>query len=385
MRFASTRFALAATVSLIAFSSPAFAAYGYQAQQMPAFQAQVVQAQPAGSTYVAAGMGQQQYANNYQVPAVPDYLPVTKAAAQYTPGMYGGVQQVAYVQNPPAQPVLMAAEPNYAPPQPASSYYAEPNYNSASASSSYASPQQQVMQQPAPQPVYPTYQQQTAQASPAYQTIDAPQPSRAEPSYAFDNNWRRTGFYMGIRSGMTFNDDTSFGTVAGTYTQDYKTGWLLGGLAGYSFKPLTRYLAPRAEIESGTFHSSVDQQTIGITSFKDPNAFGQLDTTYVFVSGYLDLANLMRSLTPYVGGGAGIGIADFDRHGVLGVVMSDSDIEFAWHADAGVAFNVGPGSVIDVGYRFTQVPDVELTAIDGTKSKTDVDSHALLLGFRQDF
>src|SRR5262249_28757281 len=154
---------------------------------------------------------------------------------------------------------------------------------------------------------------------------------------------------------------------ASTVTGAYKTGWELGGAAGYNFPWMTPWFRPRAELEVSNLRSSIDKQTSAVT-VSDPNAFGTTNTWRVLANRYLDFNTPWACwIMPYTGGGIGVGIADFDRHGVsgTGTLLSDSGSGFAYNIGGGIGIPLwGPNTTLDIGYRYSKVLDVDLTALD---------------------
>src|SRR5262249_32885531 len=152
---------------------------------------------------------------------------------------------------------------------------------------------------------------------------------------------------------------------------------------GYNFGA-GRLFTPRVEFEVSQHRASVEKQTVAGVESKDPNAFGETDTWRLFANGYLDIDTPMRRyVTPYVGGGVGVGIADFDRLGTStdGVALSVSQLGFAYNLAAGLSMPLGGrGTMLDVGYRYSRVMGLELGAANGTKSKSALSSHEVLLG-----
>lgn len=481
---------LLATLSVIAFATPAYAARNlddmgylppptpadYQATlntvgQMPAFRAQADAGNKASyvNAYAAPAAQPVQAAPNYQVAAIPDYLPMSRIAAQNPTtmaSMYGGnpyagsVQQVGFVTQNSAQGTLsgqqayapqaqaqtqtqlqasssqplLSAEPApqyvqpapqaYAPqayaPQPAPQLVEQPapqgGYAMPVPSSMY--PQQAYAQQPMvqqaapvepaqmattqppavmqpapaaqPQAYYPmanqpsmVYNPPTMDGNPRYDGIDAPTRS-SPPAMAYDPAWRDMGWYGSIRSSLNLPQDTSFKTAASTYTNEYHTGYGITAAAGYAFAPFASWLAPRVEAEFGTEHQSINKHTIGAASFTDPSAYGTTSTLLGLANAYLDIG-LSRVFQPYLTGGIGFGVVDFDRHGVTTPVMDDSAFGFAWQGGAGLAINLDGGTKLDIGYRYVQVPSIDLEARDTTTSSTDVSQHQFTFGIRQSF
>lgn len=477
---------LLASLSLIAFAAPAYAARAlddngylpppapvdYQRTlqvvgQMPAFKAQADAGNNASyiNAYAAPAAAPQpvQMATNYQVAAIPDYLPMSRIAAQ-NPGtmatMYGGnayggaVQQVGFVTQNSAQGTLTGQQAYSAPaqasasasaspapllsaepvqPQPAPQYVQPAPQSYEQQPQAYSAPVPQAMYpqqayatQVAPQPYAqayaPQYVQQAAPVEPAQMATQAPpvmpvapapqaqayypmasQPSMVynpptmdgnprydaidaptKPSMAYDPAWRDMGWYGGARVSLNLPEDTSFSTAAGKYTNENHTGYGIGAFAGYAFRPFTDWVAPRLEGEFSRQYQTVNKHSIGATSFTDPNAYGTTTALVGLANGYLDFG-LSRIVQPYLTAGIGFGVVDFDRHGVTTPIMDDSAFGFAWQGGAGVGIHLGPGSILDIGYRYLQVPTVDLKARDGTTSSTDLSEHQFMLDLRQSF
>ncbi|MBI3419440.1 MAG: hypothetical protein HY053_04845 [Proteobacteria bacterium] len=349
----------------------------------------------------------QAFSNNYAQGVYPQQQP---AAPSYGSGY---AQQPSYAAADPMQPYGQQPQQAYAAPAP---YTQAPSYGQSPAPSypSYGTPQDYAMQQPyAPPPSYaaPAY----AASQPAYvvtppaTSYNSDQPRvhvTSKPRYEVDDDMdededgsmapsagptRRPGsFYVALKTGLSIPRDSKFtDTTNGDYDEAYKMGWEFGGAAGYSFAPLNNWLAPRAELEVSSHRGSIDEITVGGTTFSDPAAFGDVNTWRVFTNGYLDFNTPWRRwFTPWIGGGVGIGFADFDRLGTsaTSVALSDSGVGFAYNAAVGLTFPLwSPNSMIDLGYRYTQVMDIDLKTIDGTSTTADVSSHEFTLGFRQNF
>lgn len=235
--------------------------------------------------------------------------------------------------------------------------------------------------QPAPQSYY--YSNQT-QVQP-YETADGtPLYSETTPLLATEpgnQNW-----YFGLRSGFTLPSDTQFRTATATVDNEYKTGWLLGMMLGKSFRPWAEWVAPRLEADINFSQTDIDIHRVNGVKTEDPNAYGDVTNFDFLINAFLDF-KLTKNIFPYIGGGVGLGFTDFDRHGTNagGVIMDDNGFGFAWQGGAGFAFPVANGTLLDVGYRFQQNPDIELTSRDGTKTDVTTDQHIFLLGLRQNF
>jgi opacity protein-like surface antigen len=79
---------------------------------------------------------------------------------------------------------------------------------------------------------------------------------------------------------------------------------------------------------------------------------------------------------PYVAAGVGYGKVDYDLNG-----GSIDDYGVAWHVKAGVQHKTEAGKIIEVGYRYTQAP--ELKATDGFDTiSIETGTHAVTVGVR---
>ncbi len=192
-------------------------------------------------------------------------------------------------------------------------------------------------------------------------------------------NW-----YIAARIGAAFPEDTEFGVLGTTVTNEYDTGWAGSAAIGTQFDFVG--LRPRAEFEMGYLSSDVDAHDVaGIATFSGDDAFGQTDVLFGLVNGYVDF--LDGPLKPYIGAGLGFGHVEFDNHGItaVGTAMDNSATGFAWQVGAGVSWEFVPQMTMELGYRYFSVENVGLTAVDGTESDVDVSANQVTLGLRYSF
>ncbi|MBY0428920.1 MAG: outer membrane beta-barrel protein, partial [Alphaproteobacteria bacterium] len=180
--------------------------------------------------------------------------------------------------------------------------------------------------------------------------------------------------------------DTAYRSKGSDVANEYQTGWEMGTGVGYEFKGFNSWLAPRAELELTYDQQLVDTSTTKGVKSTDPNAYGFQRNLDLMANGFLDF-RLNRYLAPYVGGGVGVGYADFDRYGTSagGVTMDDNDVGFVWQAMGGLGINISNSAMVDFGYRYQQNTGVTLKAEDGTTSTTDEGKHVIMIGFRNNF
>ncbi len=189
-----------------------------------------------------------------------------------------------------------------------------------------------------------------------------------------------SGFYIGVRGGVSGFDETKF-TNAGTgFSADYDTGYAASGLIGYEFADFSHRYAFRVELEAGYQGADVDDISGAAGST------GDLGLTTVFANAYADIG-LTSRIDIVLGGGLGVGFVDLENHGTpgAGVLLDDDDAAFAFHLDAGVSVDLTKSVSLEALYRYTAAVDADLTTTGGASNGVDVDAHQGLLGLRWRF
>jgi hypothetical protein len=234
--------------------------------------------------------------------------------------------------------------------------------------------------------------------------VNAPSARVAAPA---SFNQPAGGIYFGMRSGLGKAEDTSFSSAAGgTIDTQYDWGSYKGGFVGYRFGPLFgSAVSSRLELEVGVGNFSVDTHARNSVQQDSIDSFGSLDTISGFANGYFDfdLARLtgmggpLAAVRPFVGGGVGAANVTLKKQGVsaTGTLIDSSDTRFAYHLSAGVGIDIsGIGfvrntwlnnSVLEIGYRRMEVPDLTFTARDGTSSSTSFAANMVTFGLRRNF
>lgn len=199
-----------------------------------------------------------------------------------------------------------------------------------------------------------------------------------------------TGEGTTIASGTVLPDGTAVG-----WETDFDTGYALSGAIGRDYGWL------RGEIEVAYQSNGVDTHTdvtaggialagedagvlitgsgnIG-TSVGDLVAAGQGDVSTLFVMAnvFYDF-DLGGPLTPYIGGGAGIGFADVDYSPSGVAIIQDDGSAFAYQAMAGIAYAVAPAVDLTVGYRYRATSDIDVEA-DLFSADFDIENSASIV------
>ena len=156
------------------------------------------------------------------------------------------------------------------------------------------------------------------------------------------------------------------------YRFDMETGYSFGAAAGLR---LTDYA--RVEIEVSHFATEADHY-FGLTSGSYPG-YGPIDGTLGLANIWLDWPN-DSPVTPYAGLGAGFGHVTADTEletpsfpGVRFDALTGSDTGFAFQLGAGARMELSENIVLDVGYRFKSIQNLEFAFPSSGRIAKDVD------------
>ena len=111
------------------------------------------------------------------------------------------------------------------------------------------------------------------------------------------------------------------------------------------------------------------------------------------VNGYVDLGTYV-GFTPYVGAGVGILQSTYqinaryiDAVTDIAVVDEQTNYNFAYTLNAGVAYEFAKNLSIDLGYQFLSSPDAQYAVVDSLTSypvQSGIDYHQFKVGLRYD-
>jgi OOP family OmpA-OmpF porin len=194
-----------------------------------------------------------------------------------------------------------------------------------------------------------------------------------------------SGIYIAGRIGTAFAQDTRFGVLGTTVTNNYDSVGFNGSLAVGNTYEFGGFQA-RAELEGGYMTNGIDSHLVaGVGNFTGAAAFGRTNVLYGLVNGYVDFGS--GPFKPYIGAGIGAANVDFDNHGVnaVGTAMNDSAAGLAWQVGAGASYALTQQTTLELGYRYFNVENVSLTAVDNTRTDVDVRAHQINFGVRYAF
>ena len=256
-----------------------------------------------------------------------------------------------------------------------------------------------VTYQSAPAATYQSAPVVTHQATPVVNTHEiivnqipapvAPAPVAVAPiaapiiqTKAASNSWN-SRVYVGARGGLAFLQDTDFAANRVRVETDYDDpAYSISAVAGWAAK-VNNNIQYRLEAEIGYQFADADSfSSPGATS---TDASGDAETIFAFANAYVDVPIIDR-LSGTVGGGLGVGRVDFDDLAFSGgTLLDDDDTAFGYHLDAGLTYDVTDQIAVEALYRYTSFVDVEVTAVDGTTTEDNLDSHSVLIGARYGF
>ena len=210
-------------------------------------------------------------------------------------------------------------------------------------------------------------------------------PPRAAPAPVFervDNSFRTAGYYVGVRGGGVFAEDTSFRSGGVWVKNEYENFGLTGSVFGGFQTELFPGFGARLEAELGIASIDVEDHFPGGNRADDPE--GDTFVTTGMVNAYVDAR--LGAFRPFAGVGVGLANVQFNEHGAGGnELMDDDDNAFAYQLSGGVAYDINPNLTLETMVRYQGIPEVELVANDGSRSDADLNSTQVLLGFRYNF
>ncbi len=218
--------------------------------------------------------------------------------------------------------------------------------------------------------------------------------------------WYLRGYIGMSNQGFRGLENISFATAPGFAWLDtggFSSAPFFGGAIGYQYNSWIRFDVS-AEYRGGANFKALDRYTDVVTPCPLPgnictNDYSAIKREWLFLANaFVDLGT-WRSITPYLGVGAGfaqVTISNFRDTNVIagggGYADTASQWNFAWALYAGLAYKVTPTFSVDLGYRFVSLGDGitgDMLNLDGTNPVPNnpmhfrgIYSHDLMLGVR---
>jgi opacity protein-like surface antigen len=219
----------------------------------------------------------------------------------------------------------------------------------------------------------------TAQAA----DVRAPMPPPIQSAPATIEEYA-SGWYLRGDIGYRMNTTSGATAFLGPVPTDARIedSYMFGGGFGYKL----RWFRTDLTVDYGTitkFHAS--------TPALADDYLARMDSFTILANGYLDLGT-WSGFTPYVGGGIGgalLQVQDFQRTLAATSVQvpHGSRWNLAWAAMAGVGYNLSSNFLVDLGYRYISMGDVQ-SGIDFFGNSLTLDglaSHEFRIGVRYMF
>ncbi|WP_411818886.1 P44/Msp2 family outer membrane protein [Hyphococcus formosus] len=206
---------------------------------------------------------------------------------------------------------------------------------------------------------------------------------------SFDGDFT-TGEGTTIPAGTVLPDGTAVG-----WSTDFDTGYALSGALGRDYGFFRGELEVAYQSNGVGSHAGVsaggialDAEDAGVLITGSPNigvsvgdlvsdGQGDVSTIYVMANALVDV-ELGGRLTPYIGGGVGVGFVDVDYSPSAVGIIQDKSTAFAYQAMAGVAYAVAPSVDVTLGYRYRATTDVSVEA-DLFSADFDVENSASII------
>ena len=158
-------------------------------------------------------------------------------------------------------------------------------------------------------------------------------------------------------------------------------GYIIGGAVGIDWGNQVR---TELELSHARWTSDTARVYISGTTFDTP-AQSDVSATYLLGNAWLDLTQGSK-LTPYIGGGLGIGWANVNAATDTPFVTHFNASGLAFQLGAGVRFDVSDNVSIDAGYRFKDIVGLNYSS-DTPMALTDTSlaSHNFQVGLTLKF
>jgi opacity protein-like surface antigen len=183
-----------------------------------------------------------------------------------------------------------------------------------------------------------------------------------------------SGWYLRGDLTVNLNRPVYRFSLLGQDTNNNRVGGEIG--FGYHF---TDYL--RADLTTGFVSSDKFDFDDRITSIEASNRVWT-----GLANGYVDLGTI-AGFTPYVGAGLGVLYSkaklEIDSP-LLDAEWSKRQTRFAYALNAGMSYNWGTNTSVDLSYRFLSSPGTEFIDADSLEIRKGMNFHQLKLGLRYD-
>lgn len=181
--------------------------------------------------------------------------------------------------------------------------------------------------------------------------------------------------YVSVFGGASFLNDINVVNTSGTHsTWKFNGGYILGGAVGVKWNDLLRTeLELSHAVWSANHCTSTRDGCVGAAS-------GDLQATYLLSNVWFDVPT-NGMVTPYVGGGLGVGWANANVTASNGRQLLGGNSGLAFQLGAGLKFAVSESVDVDLGYRFKDITNITFSDQNGNPwTPTNLVSHNFQVG-----
>jgi len=162
-------------------------------------------------------------------------------------------------------------------------------------------------------------------------------------------------YYVSVFGGVAFANSYghTFAPGPSRYRAKHKTGFIVGGAVGVDGFLMENL---RTEVELSYFAFKPKSYVSIPPGFVGINPTGHLSSVNILANAWYDI-DLNMGITPYLGGGAGIGFVSnkLTVANGAGAQYGGSDVGFAFQLGTGFKYDITESIDLDVGYRFRGV------------------------------
>ena len=181
--------------------------------------------------------------------------------------------------------------------------------------------------------------------------------------------------YVSVFGGASLLNDLHIADSGTQYTWHFNGGYILGGAVGVKWNELLR-----TELELSHAVWSANHWTHTGDGGYAGAASGNLQATYLLGNVWFDVPT-NGMVTPYVGGGLGVGWANADVTGLKAASLLGGNSGLAFQLGAGLKFAVSESVDVDLGYRFKHITNITFSDQNGNPwTPTNLVSHNFQLG-----
>jgi opacity protein-like surface antigen len=192
--------------------------------------------------------------------------------------------------------------------------------------------------------------------------------------------------YVSAQGGFVMTDEHDFNyNSANQVSTELDDGYAFGINAGYDHGLLTHNIGLRTELEYTYRNNEVDTHSINGAS-PSAGATGEV-TSNAFMANAIAYAETNTPIKPYIGGGLGFAMVEYEGYGVSAIpaVLDDDDTVFAYQGILGAEYEITEEFSLTGDYRYFKTTDPDVTSAVNFSTSTEYENHNFIFGARYKF